>query len=84
MTFEEFQASGRDVEDMAADKDGAANSFEGPGRVYHGGLFVERALHARDLYHLTINNAQWSDYGPEGLERLERKLYSWACGEGYC
>jgi hypothetical protein len=80
MTFEEFQATGRDVDDI-----GAAIGDEGwlgcPGRVYLGDtLFIEegRPFPEPAPWVLTIGNCATAH---ENLEYLERQLYNYAVEE---
>lgn len=80
MTFKDFQATGRDVTDLGAIPEIAAQGdFEGrAGRVYHGELFLER--HNKWQYCLTLGNESRVS---SNLPSLERDLFDWAVGEGY-
>lgn len=86
MTFEQFQATGRDVPDLAVDKDVAADHFEDvtPGRVYVDGLYIERmpGNDVRRWWYLMIGNADWITHR-EDLRSFERRLYDYAVSEGY-
>jgi hypothetical protein len=80
MTFAEFQAMGRDVEDLSAIADIAASGIEsGAGRTYlDDGLFIERDT--LPYWSVTIGN--WNGRYSE-LADAERKLYAFAVSEGY-
>jgi hypothetical protein len=75
MTFEEFQASGRDVADLRT-VDPDAYLSEWSGRVYAGNLIIERAERG---WCLTIGNH--SAVRME-LATLERDLYDYGMSEG--
>ncbi len=78
MTFEEFQATGRDVENLQDVADVAAqlgHERPVPGRVYlTGGLFIERES---SIWRLQMEGQHRS---PD-LEALERVLYRFYCRE---
>jgi hypothetical protein len=76
MTFAEWQATGRDVEDLEAALPG--HSWEGAGRIYAGDLVIERSSNGTG-WCLTIANASWAS---ETLESLEEELYQFATCEG--
>jgi len=83
MTFEQFQATRRWSDDLAA----AAQSAQwgdgtSCGQLYTDSLCIESALNiegATGEYVITIGNMQM--FG--ALETLERKLYDFAVSEGY-
>ena len=79
MTFEQFQATGRDVADLATIPHCAAQEMHGPGRVY---LDTEWPLVIEGCngWCLTIGNSTESSLV---LEDLERDLYAFAVAEGY-
>ena len=80
MTFEQFQATGRDVPDLQAYRHIYAQMGYDravPGRVYQDELFIEGVA---GTYCLTIANEGWQG---ADLERMERALYDFAVGEGY-
>lgn len=75
MTFEQFSASGRDVEDLGVEHPGL--DLEGiPGRVYEGGGYVER--HG-DGWYLCIGRDEY--VAP--LAQLERLLFDWCTAEEF-
>ena len=83
MTFEQFQATRKWSDDLAAT---VGSDLWGDdtacGQAYAEGLCIESALHiegATGEYLLTIGNMQM--FGD--LETLERKLYDFAMSEGY-
>jgi hypothetical protein len=76
LTFAEFQATGRNVLELAAIA--GAQGFEGPGRVYCAGFVIETGRYA--AWCLTIENGSRES---NDLASLERDLYDWARGEGY-
>lgn len=78
MTFEEFQATGRDVANLAEALPDMADILDGDngGRVYAGGTFIERLGDGR--WHLFIETIEWVD---TDLANLERHLWDWAEGE---
>ena len=79
MTFAEFQATGRVVEDLAAVPTLHVQEVEtGPGRIYlDGDLYIAGAA---PTYCLTIGN---SSRCSSDLEALERELFEFAVSEGY-
>lgn len=82
MTFEQFQASRKWCDNLAAALDSAEWSDCTSGQLYADGLHIESALQiecATGEYVLTIGNVQ--TFGD--LESLERMLYDWAMSEGY-
>ena len=86
MTFEELQATRKEVSDLgAAIEDDAYNGL--PGYVYLGVLWIEKAPEegwefARDpgVYHLQIER---DEYFSNDLSNLESKLHRWARSAGY-
>lgn len=80
MTFEQFQASRREVADLQTalgfDHDVTTGM---PGFIYADGYYIEkRAPHwpeGSHAYRLCLGN--WDDIGDD-LERFERKLYEYA------
>jgi len=75
LTLAEFRQSGRDVEDLAAELPG--DVWEGPGRVYRGGLVIEQGRSA--AWCLTIGN---SSEESDDLDALEEELYQYGICEG--
>jgi hypothetical protein len=76
MTFEEFKASGRYLEDLST-----ATVYPAvPGRLYAGVLVIEDSLSAPEgLWALRIGDtSRWSD----DLESLERELFEHGLSEG--
>lgn len=89
MTFEEFQASRREVSDLGAELQDAAFEDCGiaSGLVYLNTLYIQHVTdnwpqdaRARGAFYLVIGNAEWIS---DDLTSLERKLYEFADGEGY-
>jgi hypothetical protein len=83
MTFTEFQATRRDVEDLGTIEHIAGAGVQGEGSTYlDDQLFLECATCGTmvPVYTLTIGNYTEST---EDLERLERELYEFAVSEGY-
>jgi len=88
MTFEEFQATGRDCADLGAALEDARWEGEPParGRIYCDALYIERTTTPQWGHH---NGYEWylligrSDRFGE-LEDLEQRLYRFAVSEGYC
>lgn len=79
MTFEEFQATGTDCADIG-EKLGDECMQGIAGRIYVDALYIERWDDPRGPWLTTIGNTQ-----PHGtLETVERALYEFAEGEGYC
>lgn len=78
MTFDEFRATGRDVDDL--DKFVPDMDLDGVGgRIYlddDGPLWIERFGGG---WLLTVERSQ---YQGEDLEPLEKTLYNFALGEG--
>ena len=79
MTLDEFRATGKFVDSLAPHTGGD----EGPGRLYAGGAYIERALTTngwkKDGWYLLIERSEW---GPtDDLASLEAILYEWAQGE---
>lgn len=73
MTFEQFQATGRDVEDVS---EAAGDEEVRPGRVYAGDFYIESSGdHADGKWMLTLES---SGYLSDDLESLERRLYEYA------
>jgi hypothetical protein len=82
MTFEEFQATGRDVPELRDVLDD--DIWTGPGRVYHGKLFIallDVPHSTRGLYCCPIGNCDWQS---DDLTALEGRLYIFAVTEGIC
>ncbi len=75
MTFEEFQKTGRDVEDVSDYSE--EDIYMGPGRIYLNGLIIEQVDGG---WSLTIGNCQWII---NDLVRLERELYGFAVSAGW-
>lgn len=90
MTFEQFQRTGRDVPDLrvACPEQFPDDAEPIPGRVYHGGLWVQdhhapgvpALLHMGGRWFTVVGNA---DYVAEddGLADIERPLYEFGRGE---
>ncbi len=75
VTFEQFQASGRDVPDLSAEADEFSDAPRGPGRIYTGDLWAERK--GMGVWFTQIERGDF-----EGtLEQIETLLYQWGCGE---
>jgi hypothetical protein len=75
MTFEEFQATGRDVADIGAEVD--APDLAGiPGRVYAGDLHIEVVASG---WRAVIGNRE---HRSADLAEVERALYQFAVDEG--
>lgn len=75
MTLEQFRATGRDVDDLAAEHPGL--DLDGiAGRIYVGpsGPYVERH---DDGWHLILGNSEYVG----SLAELEPLLYDWAASE---
>ncbi len=77
MTFEEFQATGRDVADLGAVFTYNAELNGLPGRVYEAGLYIERS--SNGSWHLDIERSSWDDHN---LEHLEMILYEYGAEVG--
>ena len=90
MTFEQFQATRTDCDDLGAVlSDGFWDDAEKPakGFIYLGCLFIEKvqdhwpdASKAEGKYHLIIERSEWIT---DDLESLERRLYAFADSDGY-
>lgn len=85
MTFNEFQATGRDVVDlrayphfMAARGDDAPTVI--PGRMYEGDLYLECMANDSQTYHLVIGN---DSRVSADRASLELALFEFAVSEGY-
>lgn len=74
LSFAQFQASGRDVPNLAAAMDDSGLP-RGAGRVYEGPLWMQRKAHGR--WYTKIVNKDVNGT----LAEVERKLYDWGCGE---
>ena len=73
MTFEEFCATGHDVEDVSGV---AGDEDVRPGRVYDGDVFIESSGgHADGRWMLTLESEGWIS---DDLRTLERRLYEYA------
>jgi hypothetical protein len=81
LTFEQFQATGRDSADLSEVLD---ECVDGPGRVYlvtdTGALYIHRWGGSAGEWCVVLGNEQ---IVCEKLADAERALYSWAIGEGY-
>jgi hypothetical protein len=81
LTFEQFQATGRDSADLAEVLD---ECVDGPGRVYlvteTGALYIHRWGGSAGEWCLVLGNEQTVF---NNLADAERALYAWAIGEGY-
>jgi hypothetical protein len=83
MTFEQFQATGRDVPDLRDCEDSSIwDAYEFatrrvPGRVYAGNAYIERQ---GDRWYCQIANTEMVD---ANRAKVERFLYDWALSEGY-
>ncbi len=85
MTFEQFQATGRDCDDLGEALFDARWEHEAPakGRLYLDCLYIERCQSEDGewpngevgLWSLQIANEGWLD---DELENLERHLYNYA------
>jgi hypothetical protein len=95
MTFEQFQATGRAVDnlgdhisDMRFEEMQDANEIvRTPGRLYLGELYIENvtvnwpeAALAKGKWYLLIER---DEYITNDLAALERRLYDWAMASGY-
>jgi hypothetical protein len=86
MTFEQFQASGKDSDDLSRDCQ-TDEGLLGAGRVYEGGCYIQSTggwpeeKQGQGKWHLHLGNMEWVS---DDLPALERKLYRWALSEGYC
>lgn len=78
MTFEEFQATGRDVADV---EPYAQDDEHRPGRVYVDVLYIECVSDGRMM--VTIGNGGDITGRDVTLADLERMLYEFAKSEGY-
>jgi len=90
LTFESFQASRVKVENLAEFVTDARWEGEPPARgyVYLDALYIERVTdhwpeetRKQGKYYLLLNRSEWIS---DDLLQLERRLYQWACDEGYC
>jgi hypothetical protein len=80
MTFEQFQASGRDVPDLGAEIVGM--DLEGkPGRVYlyEGGPYIERSATG---WYLCLGRDEY-EVTDEDRPTVERLLYDWCKAERF-
>ena len=86
MTFEQFQASGRDVADLAKALHPiyGADYFNGitPGRIYDNGLFIERR---GDGWYLDLDDCGDANlyYQSANLAELEELLYNYGLDNSY-
>ena len=81
MTFEEFQASGRDTPNLAAEVDDYGG--DNPGRIYAGGLWIEDARRREGgdgRWYTIVGNAE---YQSDNLEHVERPLYEFGVAGGF-
>jgi len=82
MTFEQFRASGRYVEDLEKAMPGLGVGYEGdgpfPGRIYANGLYIEKNLEGN--WHLIIERDEWIR-APGDLRELEEILWSFGLAE---
>jgi hypothetical protein len=82
MTFEQFQSTRTYSDDLGATlQDGYWEHYETPatGYIYLDVLWIERDP-KQDTWGLTIGREIYTD---AALEPLERRLYQFACDEGY-
>lgn len=87
MTFKEFQATGRDCDDLAA---ATASDFgdEGKlrGRLYLDSLYIDDTdswdggVHPLGRWHLLLERDEWFS---NDLAKLELRLYRWALRDGH-
>ena len=77
MTLDEFRATGRDVADLHGAGCETGTDHSPAGRVYHGGLHLERMADGEFL--LILGNAEYS----APLEKLESLLFAWGEVEGF-
>jgi hypothetical protein len=73
MTFEEFRATGEDIDDIGE------SATPAPGRIYLGVLVIS----GPDKDGLWTTAIQNSSYSYANLEEVERPLYDFAVEEGY-
>jgi hypothetical protein len=78
MTFEEFQATGRDVADLGAIEHIAASGATGPGRVYMDELFMYQPAPLGWCVPIGSHEGLFGD-----VVSAERALYEFAVSEGY-
>jgi hypothetical protein len=80
MTFPEFQATGRTVEDLSKYTDDVSEDAGIPGRVYAGNLWCEDAGESwRGRWYTHIGN---QEYQSDNLTAIELHLYNFAIAEG--
>jgi hypothetical protein len=79
LTFDQFVATGRTVDDLRTVIADHSYDVKTPGRVYAGDLVIEDSLGAAEgVWMLTISNySQCSN----DLRALERDLYEFGCSE---
>ena len=90
MTFEEFQATRKTVNDLRTAIDDARwdeNKIAPRGNVYFDALYIEEvgtdwpeAARKEGRFYLAIENMEWIS---DDLPKLERELYDWARYAGY-
>jgi hypothetical protein len=89
MTFEQFQATRKESNDLGRDTEDCMwdNEPKASGLLYLGKLFIENVedwwpQRAKDMgkYHLLLGRDEWVS---DDLESLERELYDWAMSAGY-
>lgn len=90
MTFEQFQATRKHVDDLEATLDFVITGdpeVPCPGLVYLDALYIEEAndnwtevQRTEGRYLLVIGRSDWHS---SDLEALERRLYDFAVSEGY-
>lgn len=76
LTFGEFVASGRDVENVGAEL-GNTKEADEPGRIYANSVFLTGT--GATGFFLVIGNCEWN---AETFGKLERRLYEFAASEG--
>jgi hypothetical protein len=87
MTFEQFQASRRRCEDLAAELSADFGSeHKCPGNLYLGTLYIDAVqpwwpeAAQQGKWHLLLDRNEWIS---DDLASLERRLYEWAVSAGY-
>lgn len=89
MTFEQFQATRREVDDLGAALNDAHWEDQPPakGYVYCDSLWIEHVgetwapdMRNQGKYYLLLERCEWIDFD---LEPLERRLYEFAVQSGF-